>query len=135
MKDGDVGAGRAELRRSFASEAAAIPEVRRFALDAWRRLVPGSLDGPDGDVQLVVSELATNAVLHAGSEFGVSVTCDRDVVRISVDDRGTGRPAQVDPDGSSVGGRGLRIVESLSDAWGVDELVGGKSVWAEFRLD
>lgn len=122
------------MHRSFPAVAASVPEVRRFVAMAWHRLCSGSDVGPDGDVALVISELATNAVLHAGGELDVSVAWSGPVVRIAVCDASAARPEPLDPEGSSVGGRGLRIVELLADDWGVEELDDGKAVWVEFRL-
>lgn len=121
------------VHRSFVAEASAVPEVRRFTIEALRPCLEPGTD-LTGDVQLVVSELATNAVRHAGSGFTVRLTCDGDVVRVAVVDPGSEHPAQIDPDRSTVGGRGLRIVELLADRWGVENLGVGKSIWAEFRL-
>jgi anti-sigma regulatory factor (Ser/Thr protein kinase) len=91
------------------------------------------LDG----VCLVVSELVTNAVLHAGRRLTLSVGLDeRDKgVRIEVGDPS---PAPVVPRSYSEDsgtGRGLILVEALSDRWGVDAISGGagKTVWAEMN--
>lgn len=84
-------------------------------------------------VSLMVSELATNALVHASSGFDVSV--DRSVasVTISVTDRGDGTPAIQSPSSSEPHGRGLRIVETLSDDWGISAAAEtGKTVW--FRI-
>jgi len=134
VTDRDAGPEWAEVRRSFAAEGAAVPEVRRFARDVCRRLGPSARGATTADVELVASELATNAVLHAASGFSVSIGFGGDVVRVSVADTGPGQLAPVVPRISSVGGRGLRIVETLSHAWGVEDITGGKSVWAELRV-
>ena len=125
--------GSKAVHRTFSAEASAVPEARRFAIDALRPCLDPAAD-LNGDVQLVVSELATNAVLHAGGEFTVRLTCGGDVVRIAVADSASEHPAPVEPDGSTAGGRGLRIVELLADRWGVEDRGAGKSVWAEFQL-
>ena len=89
------------------------------------------------DVELVVSELATNAVLHAQSGFELTVNYDDTVLQIEV--------ADGDPKLPSVGvnvpeapsGRGLRIVEQLSKRWGVRYCASGpgrgKTVWADLE--
>jgi anti-sigma regulatory factor (Ser/Thr protein kinase) len=87
------------------------------------------------DVRLVVSELATNAVVHARQPFTVSLRGDECLVVLSVHDlshqspvRGTARP-------SDAHGRGLAIVASVSHDWGVDRNNGtAKSVWASFKV-
>src|SRR6266550_6127903 len=78
------------------------------------------------DVQLVVSELVTNSVRHANlgpdQRVTVSIECVDDVIRIEVRDGGPAftRTRSATPPASG-GGMGLRIVERLSDSWGIDE--------------
>jgi anti-sigma regulatory factor (Ser/Thr protein kinase) len=77
---------------------------------------------------LLVTELASNAVLHARTEFRV-VTMLNHCVRLEVHDRDRTRPVVRRSDDRLAGtGRGLQLVERLSDAWGV-ELNHGKVVW------
>jgi len=84
-----------------------------------------------------VSELATNAVVHAGSDVEVAVRLLPDSVRIEVVDRAPAdilRPSTPPQDSES--GRGLMLVETLASAWGVEPLETGKAVWFEVpRLD
>ena len=105
-----------------------------------RRFVDGVLAQWDcrallEDVQLLVSELVTNAVVHARSDAQVAVRLLPDALRIEVVDAGDvplpsadGRPPK---DASAESGRGLFLVESLARAWGVERIEGGKSVWFE----
>jgi anti-sigma regulatory factor (Ser/Thr protein kinase) len=88
-----------------------------------------------GDAALVVSELLSNAIRHArplpGSLLEVTWSLDGDSVEIAVSDGGSRtqpRPAQ--PSLSSLGGRGLVIVEHLSSRWGVSEDDSRTTVWA-----
>jgi anti-sigma regulatory factor (Ser/Thr protein kinase) len=130
-----------------APPAQASPVVRasaeflpdREAPAAARRLVAEALRacGHAGDVladaELVVSELATNAIIHARSVFSVDVSCQNATVRISVGD-GSSLPPTVRDAGPTAGfGRGMRLVDMLSDAWGVDTTAVGKVVWAELH--
>jgi anti-sigma regulatory factor (Ser/Thr protein kinase) len=79
-------------------------------------------------VALLVTELASNAVLHARTEFRVVTTLNH-CVRVEVHDRSRVRPViRRDEDGLAGTGRGLQLVERLADAWGV-ELDNGKVVW------
>ncbi|MGW5865503.1 ATP-binding protein [Streptomyces sp. NPDC055239] len=89
---------------------------------------------------LVVSELVTNAIVHTASHRIVCELCTRPgTLRIAVRDDGYGsgvpRPAQEGPDADDEHGRGLLLVEAVSNAWGVrDEGPGaGLTVWAELR--
>jgi len=91
------------------------------------------------DVQLLVSELVTNAVVHAGSDVEVAVRLLTDSIRIEVVDRAPTasvplRPSS--PDSHDESGRGLLLVETMASAWGVEPMDGGKAVWFEVpRLD
>jgi len=81
---------------------------------------------------LLVSELSTNAVLHAGTEFTVTVHGEESApIRVEVTDGNSGSPTLRD-NAMTPNGRGLRIVASLAERWGVDEHPGGtKTVWFE----
>ena len=85
---------------------------------------------------LLVSELVSNAVLHARSSMIVSMTRspDRTCLRVSVhDDQVDGAPSVRDADGSATSGRGLAIVQKVSTRWGIAPDHDGKSVWFELR--
>lgn len=87
---------------------------------------------PLPDVQLMVSELATNAVLHSGARFDVTVErLDERAVRVEVRDFGTGLPQFFSRGVAAENGRGLQIVDLLAETWGVDSRPGGhgKSTW------
>jgi anti-sigma regulatory factor (Ser/Thr protein kinase) len=87
------------------------------------------------DVKLVASELATNAVLHAGEPFTLTLRGDDDWVVLRVSDSSLLPPVRVAADGMATNGRGLAIVDSISHDWGVDHGNGAaKSVWASFQV-
>jgi hypothetical protein len=115
--------------RTFDPVGSAPADARRFVtatLAGWSRI--DRLD----DAAVIVTELATNAVMHAGTEFTVTVSDRPDgTVRIGVSDRGGAppRPRRAAPlEGS---GRGLSLIAALAAAWGTERLPGGKVVWAE----
>jgi anti-sigma regulatory factor (Ser/Thr protein kinase) len=81
--------------------------------------------------QLLVSELVTNVVLHAGGEAEVSIALHDRCLRIEVADSSPVMPTQRERDDGRVGGRGLPIIEVVGDRWGVEPRDGGKVVWAE----
>ena len=103
-----------------------------------RAFVRGGLASHDlgylvDDATLVVSELASNAVLHAHSPFQVTLHGFERTVRLDVEDGSREQPHQVPPRAGAVHGRGLLIVSMLTSDWGVTPgSNGGKSVWAEF---
>ncbi|MFI5620668.1 ATP-binding protein [Streptomyces sp. NPDC051567] len=88
------------------------------------------------DIQLVVSELVTNAYRY-GTEPGDFVRVVLDAgpgrVRVEVHDPSRRRPRLKAGSEERQRGRGLLIVEALAHTWGVDELPMGKSVWAELH--
>ncbi|MFJ8004121.1 ATP-binding protein [Streptomyces fagopyri] len=139
---GDAGvlsAGRSARRLSFAGESGVVPLARDFArqaLHAWGWLPAAGADrrAAAEDVLLVVSELVTNACLHAEGPEELRISCDNKVLRVEVSDRGAGQPAPRTPHRAGrPGGHGMFIVQRLCLDWGVVRAPGvaGKTVWAE----
>jgi len=117
---------------SLPAQPTAPGQARRFVtatLDGWR------VAGGD-DVVLLVSELATNALLHARTSMTVRVTEDGpDAVRLSVSDHSGELPRQRALSVDAATGRGLALLASIADAWGVETSAGGKTVWCRVLLD
>ena len=113
-------------------QARSVAEARRAARDA---LVAWDAEACEWVVSQLVSELATNAVLHAGTVFRVVLTLRKRRLRCEVID-GSVRPPRLrhyTPEAST--GRGLRLVDKLSSAWGVVPGPRGKTVWFELDSD
>jgi hypothetical protein len=128
------GPGITSVQREFEPTADGPRGARRFVLDSlklWGRLDLAA------DAALVVTELATNAVLHGKSRFTVDLSTLGDILRISVTDGGValGRTWRVEwePCILASSGRGLGMVAELASDWGADRLETGKVVWAELR--
>lgn len=83
------------------------------------------------DAALAVSELATNAVVHAGADFTLRVLCFPAGVRIELHDPSPHLPSPRNFAQTAGTGRGLRIVEESVDRWGVEPGSDGKTVWFE----
>jgi anti-sigma regulatory factor (Ser/Thr protein kinase) len=87
-------------------------------------------------VKLLVSELVTNSVRHAGladsSQIGLTASAAERLVRVEVTDTGPGFDPTQRLEPTEAGGWGLRLVDSLADRWGVDRAQGVR-VW--FELD
>jgi anti-sigma regulatory factor (Ser/Thr protein kinase) len=83
---------------------------------------------------LVVSELVTNAVVHAGEPLRLRVRRIRDQLRIELADGCPDVPVRHDPHPTQPSGRGLLLVASLADRWGNAPTPQGKLVWAELAL-
>jgi|HubBroStandDraft_2_1064218.scaffolds.fasta_scaffold02457_5 hypothetical protein len=122
---------RAELTASFPAERDSPGRARRLAVADLQRW--GIAEESVNDVALVLSELASNAVIHAGSPFSISVKLGDSVIRVAVQDRcpvlATGS------DGGMVvrAPHGLAVIQALSAHWGVEGTPDGKTVWAELR--
>lgn len=86
------------------------------------------------DAALLVTELATNAVLHARGQLRITLRLLAGTVRLEVGDDSPRLPTQRRPSTTAGTGRGLALVEALSSDWGVESGGGeGKVVWALLR--
>jgi anti-sigma regulatory factor (Ser/Thr protein kinase) len=84
---------------------------------------------------LCTSELTTNALLHAGTPARVEIDLSAERLLVSVADTGTrGTVTRAHTDALSSRGRGLSLIEQLSDAWGMDPSVRGSTVWFEMLI-
>ena len=112
----------------LAAEPDAAPRARRFVADALA-------DAPEDTVstaELVVTELVTNAVLHAKAPIVVRVSRTESGARIEVEDGGRDLPIAPPLNPHSMTGRGLALVTATTAGWGVEPVTGGrKTVWAE----
>ena len=82
-------------------------------------------------VALLVTELVTNAILHARTPFQLTLESQPHAVRICVEDQSAEQPTLRRYDSDAVTGRGLALVEQLASSWGVDTTPDGKVVWCE----
>ncbi|MDF2143724.1 SpoIIE family protein phosphatase [Knoellia sp. p5-6-4] len=114
-----------------------LPEAVRPARD-WARSQL-MLWGIQEDAQFAVvtglSELVTNVVLHAGTDAHVSLELDGSRLTCSVSDTGSrGLPTTASQGGSATRGRGLRLVQSISSAFGSHRTANGATVWFEVEV-
>jgi anti-sigma regulatory factor (Ser/Thr protein kinase) len=121
-----------EVSRFFRADLDAPGAARRFVVETLDRA--GVAEGRD-NARLVVSELATNSVLHACSDFTVSVCVTDEDLCVSVSDDWSELSARTERLREDGGGRGLAIVEMLATTWGTERTVAGKRVWARLSLD
>jgi anti-sigma regulatory factor (Ser/Thr protein kinase) len=99
-----------------------------------RRFIASSLDAGNevGELAvLLVSELASNAVLHARTDFELVVDIDDVRLRVEVHDENPALPMLKDYVAESVTGRGLHMVAATADNWGFQASGHGKVVWFE----
>ncbi|MEU2664226.1 SpoIIE family protein phosphatase [Micromonospora sp. NPDC007220] len=115
------------------AEPTAPSRVRHWMtaqLAEWQ--VPESIIGA---AVLCTSELTTNALLHAGTAARVEIDLSPERLLVSVADSGTrGTVTRAQTDTLSSRGRGLGLIEELSDAWGTDPTVRGSTVWFEILI-
>jgi anti-sigma regulatory factor (Ser/Thr protein kinase) len=105
-----------------------VSAARRFAFQALRNLdAVGACD----DAVTLVSELATNAVIHARTPYTIAVSRDGDTVRVGVHDFSAVIPRRRAYGLDATTGRGLRLVATLASNWGIDAETPGKVVWFE----
>jgi anti-sigma regulatory factor (Ser/Thr protein kinase) len=112
----------------FPNDPTAVRAARQFALEQLGGYPPELLEV----VELLVSELATNSVLHTDSGFTLRIEADPQQIHISVTDHGSGQPELQELDPQRLSGRGLALVEMFSSSWGVRPsraAAVGKTVW------
>lgn len=120
--------------REFSGHADQVAAARRFVASAMKG------GGPARDVsRLLVSEAATNAVLHSatgdGGSFSVAYLISDHLLRVEVHDGGgPSGPRRRVHHLESMTGRGLELFDALSDRWGVDGSPDGWTVWFELDL-
>lgn len=114
-----------DARTRLAASATSPRAARRFA----RQALSGHHEDVVDVVELLLTELVTNAVLHANSRTAVSLQVFPDRVHVEVVDGATraGRPQHPTPDSES--GRGMELVDALASSWGTTALADGKIVW------
>jgi anti-sigma regulatory factor (Ser/Thr protein kinase) len=111
----------------LSSDLTSVRIARAFvahAMEEWRA------DVDRAAVEVATSEIVTNAIRHAGSPVKVTVRLVDDIVRVDIADGSRVLPVvrHVSPDTTS--GRGMNIVEAVTDDWGVEvDDTGGKAVW------
>lgn len=125
---GDPSAGEVHLT----SRPESARDARRLSLAVLRMWgLPQAAD----TVELLVSELVGNAVKHTGARtFGLRMLRRRGWIRVEVRDPSRALPCLLPVRALDSGGRGLFLVDTLSDRWGVDLQARGKTTWFELRV-
>ena len=109
-----------------------VARLRRFAVEACQ--AHGSRVDCDV-VALLVSELATNALIHGAGDVRLRVLVTDPGVRVEVLDGSDRPPTQRSAGDSDEGGRGITLVDALSSAWGSEPTDRGKKVWFELAAE
>lgn len=110
---------------------ASATQARRLAREQLESICP-----PDAldTIALLVTELVTNAVLHARTPLQLQIETRPHLVRLYVEDTSDRQPEKRSYASDAVTGRGLALVEALSSSWGVESTPSGKAVWCEIAL-
>ncbi|MFF4269559.1 ATP-binding protein [Streptomyces sp. NPDC001536] len=136
VEDVAAGAGdqaqASQLRRRLGkADLRAVPEVRRALRELLRQW---GRPGRSEIAELLTSELVTNALIHTDHDAVLTATVGPAGLRVEVRDFVARRPRLRVPNADDgTHGRGLVLVQSLADAWGVRAHGVGKAVW--FELD
>jgi anti-sigma regulatory factor (Ser/Thr protein kinase) len=115
-------------RATFAAEPRSVGAARAAVT---QRCLQWGLDSLCDDARLIVSELVSNAVRHAGTDIDLTIRALEHGVRMEVSD---GSTKDVQPRTATFldeGGRGLQLVDALASHHGVRMRAGGKTVWVE----
>ena len=112
--------------RSFSRDPESVAAARRFTSESL-----GDVDAETLEVVvLMVSELATNCIRHTQSGFELAILRSPERIRVEVTDQAGGTPRMRSPAVTDPTGRGLQIVDLLSQTWGVERSAApGKTVW------
>ena len=122
------------MRAELLGEPVSVPKARRLVA---RTLQDWDLPHLEESAELLVSEVVTNAVLHARTNLAVELRLDADVVRVTVSD-GSDRQPQRRRHGLNAGtGRGLGLLSTLATDWGSErgKHPWQKDVWFELPTD
>jgi anti-sigma regulatory factor (Ser/Thr protein kinase) len=120
-----------DFARLFVPVPAVVRDVRGFVREIFRAW---GEEACTPEAEIIVAELATNAVVHARSPFRVTISRTRSEIKLSVSDASTVAPEK--PDGNlgvredRAGGRGISMVASLSQTWDTHHEADGKTIWA-----
>lgn len=109
-----------------------MAQARRFLREA---LAEWGVDGYDMTGPQVLTELATNAALHARTAYTVHLRVEPDSLLIEVSDSSPARPQLRHYGTDATTGRGIALVEAMSKAWGVEASPTGKTVWCRVAAD
>ena len=117
-----------EAQAAFPAQLRSAAEARRFA---ERTLAEWGCDALVESARLLVSELIVNAVIHAHTAAELRLRYDGAVLRVDVSDGSTAAPRRRPYSPTATTGRGLMILDSVADHWGVEIEDRSKTVWFE----
>src|SRR5215212_3084376 len=115
--------------RRYPPDPSIVASVRSFAAGRLHSLQLSELQD---DVELLLTELITNVIIHARTEFEIRLEPSGAGVRVEVTDDNPTMPVGGTLSAAALSGRGLMLVQSMSTRWGAHhDPAGGKTVWFE----
>ncbi|RAJ67065.1 anti-sigma regulatory factor (Ser/Thr protein kinase) [Streptomyces sp. Amel2xB2] len=124
-----------QVQLEMGADPAEVGRARRWARSALERCGVECDEALAETVVLLISELVTNAVVHAGTpsvlRMRLPVRQMPGAVRVEVADSSASPPRQRHADGDETCGRGLELVSGLADRWGWQPEGAGKRIWCE----
>jgi anti-sigma regulatory factor (Ser/Thr protein kinase) len=116
----------------LSKEASSVPRARHLIR---AQLADWGFHGQSELTELLTSELVTNALRHGWGEPALTICSKDGTLRCEVEDESPGLPrVSHGQDEGDEGGRGLHLVDLLSDRWGIDRRRTGKTVWFEVPM-
>jgi anti-sigma regulatory factor (Ser/Thr protein kinase) len=109
-----------------------VPQARHWLQGLLRRW---ELEGLIPDASLLITELVTNAVVHAQTPVHVTAAVADGVLEIGVADHDSHSPHVTHPNSQAETGRGVALVDDIADDWGVVTLKEGKQIWFQLSID
>jgi anti-sigma regulatory factor (Ser/Thr protein kinase) len=121
-----------ERRQTFVPDATAVIDARRLVATI---LAEQSIsDDVVYAAQLLTSELATNVIFHARTDFEVQVRVDDGGAKVAVKDWNSRMPQPCHAPADATTGRGLQMLDAMTSSWGAERTADGKVVWFELTL-
>ena len=109
-----------------------VSRARKFAVEHTACI---GTDETTDVVELLVSELVTNAILHAGTDVTLRVSYDDGLLRVEVRDASTAKARRRHYGTQATTGRGLALIHALATDWGAELDAQGKTVWFTLRVE
>jgi anti-sigma regulatory factor (Ser/Thr protein kinase) len=125
-----------DVRTVFPCDVSSVRAARRLVrneLAAHATRAPVQPDIIDA-ASLLLSELVTNAIVHARTDVEVRLVTDDHMLRAEVSDGDPTMPTARRPSALTDTGRGLQLIEDLANRWGVSGSAVGKTVWFELTF-
>ena len=120
-----------DLQAVLSCDASSVGAARRLVRQQLAQVADEINDETLDAASLLISELVTNAIVHAGTDVAVRAAFGDGVFRVEVSDGSPALPANRPLTGIGGTGYGLQLIEAIATRWGVKPSSSGKTVWFE----